>query len=142
MTYKFGTKSLTNLHGVHPHLVMCVEAAMDKQIMDFSVREGVRSLERQKELFKSGASKTMNSKHLIQPDGYGHAVDLYPYPINMDKVNDGNWVEISRFGVLAGIMLSCARELGIKLKWGNDWNGDGQTLDHSFHDAPHFELIT
>ena len=40
----------------------------------------------------------MNSKHLIQSDGYGHAVDLYPYPIDMNRVNKG---DAKRFSALA-----------------------------------------
>ena len=63
--------------------------------MDFSVREGVRTPETQKEYVAKGVSKTMASKHLIQPDGYGHAVDLYPSPIDMVKVNKGDAREIS-----------------------------------------------
>ena len=87
MTYKFSQKSLDNLVGVHPVLADIVQQAMRLQIMDFSVREGVRTPETQKEYVAKGVSKTMASKHLIQPDGYGHAVDLYPSPIDMVKVN-------------------------------------------------------
>jgi peptidoglycan L-alanyl-D-glutamate endopeptidase CwlK len=114
---------------------------MEKQIMDFSVIEGMRSLHRQRTLVADGKSKTMRSKHLKQPDGYAHAVDLYPYPIDMERVKAGNAQEIIRFGVLSGIILSTARELGINLRWGGDWDMDGETLDHKFFDAPHFELI-
>ena len=74
----------------------------------------------------------MNSKHLIQSDGYGHAVDLYPYPIDMNRVNKGDAKEIFRFGVLAGLMRSVAERKGIIIVNGADWDGDGQTLDHTF----------
>lgn len=139
--YKFGKKSLSRLEGVHPLLINLVHSAMDKQIMDFSVIEGVRTLEKQKDYVKRGVSKTLKSKHLIQPDGYGHAVDLYPYPIDMLKVNKGSAKEIARFGVLAGIMLTCSRANNIRIINGMDWDGDGETLDHSFFDAPHFQLL-
>jgi len=139
--YQFSKRSLSNLHGVHPHLVLCAKMALEKQIMDFSVISGVRTIKKQKRLVSIGASKTMRSKHLEQNDGYGHAVDLYPYPIDMEEVRNGNWVEVSRFGLLAGIMLSCAKDLGLNIKWGLDWDQDGETLDHNFHDAPHFEIL-
>ena len=140
MTYKLSQKSLERLNGVHPSLIFIVNAAIDTQIMDFSVNEGVRSIDRQKELVSKGASKTMKSKHLIQSDGYGHAVDLYPYPIDMDAVNKNSAVEIVRFGVLAGIIKSLAWTHGIEIEWGGDWDSDGQTLDHTLFDAPHFQL--
>lgn len=140
MKYKLSNKSLDRLKGVHPSLVFLVQSAMETQIMDFSVNEGVRTLDRQKELVSKGASKTMKSKHLVQPDGYGHAVDLYPYPIDMDAVNRNNAVEIVRFGVLAGIIKSLAWTHGIEIEWGGDFDSDGQTLDSTFFDAPHFQL--
>ena len=96
--FKFSERSLKNLYGVHPLLAGCVHDVMDLQVMDFTVVEGVRSKERQKELFDAGKTQTMNSKHLIQSDGYGHAVDLYPYPIDMNRVNKG---DAKRFSALA-----------------------------------------
>jgi hypothetical protein len=54
----------------------------------------------------------------------------------------GDAREIVRFGLIAGLMHRAAQEEGVKIRWGADWNGNGQTLDHSFFDAPHFELVT
>lgn len=138
--YKFSKRSLDNLVGVHPHLIDTVCSVMRMQIMDFSVVEGVRTKERQEQLYGDKKSKTLNSKHLIQSDGYGHAIDLYPYPINMKKVHAGHTVEIIRFGVLSGLMKAAAYDLGYSIIWGADWDGDGETLDHTFFDAPHFQL--
>lgn len=141
MTYALSHRSKNKLTGVHPDLMRVVQRAMSMQIMDFSVNEGIRTLERQKLLVTDGKSKTMRSKHLIQNDGHGHAVDLYPYPINMQAVNDGNVKEIARFGVLAGVMLAAAHLEGVTLINGMDWDGDGETLDHTFFDAPHFQIM-
>lgn len=141
MVLKFSEASESKLDGVHPQLVHVVRIALSFGISDFSVREGVRTLERQKLLFAQGATKTMSSKHLIQPDGYGHAVDLYPAPIDMVRVNNNDAREIARFGMIAGLMLRAAQEFGLKIRWGGDWDSDGQTLDHSFFDAPHFEMV-
>ena len=99
----------------HPNLVFLVHEAMALQIMDFGVRDGVRSLEQQKRLVSRGMSKTMRSKHLVQHDGYAHAVDLYPYPINMKGVRTGNAREIIRFGVLSGILKTLGMQHGIFL---------------------------
>lgn len=138
--YALGKTSEARLEGLHPDLVRVVRRAMSMQVLDFSIVEGLRTFERQKELFKKGASTTMDSKHLRQADGSGHAFDAYPYPVDMVKVNKGDTKEISRFGLLAGVILAAAKLEGVKIVWGADWDGDGQTLDHTFFDAPHFQL--
>lgn len=139
--YSFSKKSLDRLRGVHPLLVDIVHDVMSMQVMDFSVNEGVRTIERQRDLVDSGKSRTMNSKHLIQGDGYGHAVDLYPSPVDMAKVSAGDAREIVRFGVLAGLMFAAAKKRGTLIVNGMDWDRDGQTLDHTFFDAPHYQLV-
>lgn len=140
MTYKFSQKSIDLLKGVHPKLVATVFDVMDMQVMDFSVKEGVRTVERQRDLVARRVSWTMQSKHLVQSDGYGHAVDLYPSPIDMQAVIKGNAKEIIRFGVLAGMMFAAARERGIIIRWGGDFNMDGRTMDNRSFDAPHMEI--
>jgi len=139
--YKFSQRSIDKLTHIHPLLVDCVNKVMSYQVMDFSVIEGARSADRQRLLVEQGKSKTLRSKHLIQSDGYAHAVDLYPYPIDMAKVNKGDAREIIRFGVLAGLMIRAAQELKVSIIWGGDWDADGETLDHTFFDAPHFQLV-
>lgn len=141
--YKFSNRSLERLKGVHPELAEAVKMVMSWQVMDFSVNEGVRTKERQLDLYNRRpvpATRTLKSKHLVQEDGYGHAVDLYPYPIDMKRVRQGDAREIYRFGVLAGLMEAAAIQLGIEITNGADWDDDGQTLDHTFFDAPHFQL--
>lgn len=130
--YKLSEKSLAKLKGVHPDLVYVIKVALELGIIDFSVIEGLRTLETQKLYVAKGVSKTLNSKHIIQSDGYGHAVDLYPYPIDMKKVNKCNAQEIAKFGVLAGVIKAVAKNAGIDIIWGGDWE--------SLFDAPHFEI--
>ena len=138
--YRFGLTSEKRLTGVKPELVRTARDVLALGIMDFSVIYGVRTHEEQEQLYRAGRSMTMNSKHLKQPDGFSHALDLVPYPLDWKKVNAGDWVEISRFGVLNGLMQVCAKKNGIIVAWGNDWDRDGQTMDHNLHDAPHFEF--
>lgn len=116
--YQLGTKSRERLKGVHPDLVVVVERAIGLSSQDFSVGEGLRSVERQRELYNTGKSKTMNSRHLT-----GHAVDLFPYPISWD------W---EHFYPIADAMKEAADDLGVELEWGGDWKG--------FPDGPHFQL--
>ena len=79
MSYKLGNTSQQRLVGVHPNLVKVVQRAIEITAQDFAVNEGLRTLERQRRLVASGASQTLNSKHLKQADGFGHAVDLVPW---------------------------------------------------------------
>ena len=119
MSYKLGTRSLQNLSGVHPDLVAVVKLAITITEQDFTVIEGIRSVNRQRELFKAGKSTTMNSRHIT-----GHAVDMVPWPVD--------WNDLERFEVMSEAMKAAAEELDIPIVWGGDWK--------SFYDAPHFEL--
>jgi len=119
MSYKLGTRSLQNLSGVHPDLVAVVKLAITVTEQDFTVIEGVRNINRQRELVKAGKSTTMNSRHIT-----GHAVDMVPWPVD--------WNDLERFEVVAEAMKTAAEELDIPIVWGGDWK--------SFYDAPHFEL--
>ena len=119
MSYKLGTRSLQNLSGVHPDLVAVVKRAIQTTEQDFTVIEGVRNINRQRELVKKGASTTMNSRHIT-----GHAVDMVPWPVD--------WEDLERFEIMSEAMKAAAEELDIPIKWGGDWK--------SFYDAPHFEL--
>lgn len=74
MAFVLSKRSLQRLEGVHPDLVKVVKRAIQLTRVDFTVLEGLRTLERQKQLVAAGASKTMNSRHLT-----GHAVDLGAY---------------------------------------------------------------
>ena len=119
MGYSLGTRSKQNLSGVHPDLVAVVKLAITITEQDFAVIEGIRNINRQRELVKAGKSTTMNSRHIT-----GHAVDMVPWPVD--------WNDLERFEVMAEAMEQAAEELDIPIVWGGDWK--------SFYDAPHFEL--
>lgn len=117
--FKLSEKSKSKLQGLHPDLVKVVNRAIELTPIDFTVLEGLRTKERQQELFDKGASKTLNSRHLT-----GHAVDLAPYPID--------WNDLKRFNQVADVMKQAAKELNVSIVWGGDWK--------LFNDCPHFEL--
>jgi peptidoglycan L-alanyl-D-glutamate endopeptidase CwlK len=119
--YKLGTRSKKRLQGLHPDLVGVVERAIKLSGTDFTVLEGVRTKERQMDLFDLGASKTMNSRHLT-----GHAVDL-------GALHNGliTW-DWESYYVIAAAMKQAAKEQSVDLEWGGDWK--------TFRDGPHFQL--
>ena len=118
MSFKFGAKSEANLVGVHPDLVRVVRLALTITDIDFSVHEGVRTLERQKKLVASGASRTLDSYHLT-----GDAVDLGPYV-------DGElrWEHPLCNQVAQAMHEACTR-LHERLVWGRVWDMELEELD-------------
>lgn len=119
MAYALGLRSKQNLSGVNRDLVSVVELAIKLTSQDFMVIEGIRNINRQRELVAAGKSKTMNSRHLT-----GHAVDLCPYPVD--------WEDADKFLAISVAMKEAAEELGIPIEWGGDWKNGW--------DKPHFQL--
>ena len=155
MAFKLSQRSLDRLDGVHPKLVETVKKAIEYTDVDFGVIYGVRDLETQKKLFESGKSQTMASKHLIQEDGYAHAVDLMAY----DGSNP-SW-DIVDYDNIADAMRKAGKEVGIDIVWGAAWHKiltmspdsaedlmndyiDTRRKENRrpFIDGPHFQLHT
>lgn len=119
--YHLSKRSLSRLDGVDGDLVRVVKRAIQLTEVDFTVLEGLRSEERQRELYEKGASKTMNSRHLI-----GQAVDLGAY---VDGRVEWSW---PLYYKIAEAMKRAAEELGVRITWGGEWK--------SFKDGPHFQV--
>lgn len=137
--FKLGPASRKKLEGLHPNLVAVVTRAIQLTTQDFSVTCGVRTLAEQKELYAQGRTKpgqivtwTLKSRHLPAADGLGRAVDLAPYPID--------WNDLSKFDAIAKAMFQASKELGIPIRWGADWDQDGNPRERGETDSPHFEL--
>jgi peptidoglycan L-alanyl-D-glutamate endopeptidase CwlK len=98
---------------------------------DCSVIEGHRGEERQNKAHAEGKSKLKypNGKHNQTPS---IAVDVAPYPID--------WSDRDRFHYFGGFVLGVAKEMGMNIRWGGDWNQDTQTKDNKFDDLVHFEI--
>lgn len=149
MTFVLGNTSLANLVGVNRDLVAVVKQAIVLSPVDFGVHEGIRTIETQREYFRTGVSKTMNSKHLT-----GNAVDLVPY---IDGKLRWEWEPIYS---IAAAMAQAAGSMGVRLVWGgvwdrelNDYADDGidairaavaeyciRHPGHDFLDGPHFQM--
>lgn len=121
MSYKLSQRSINRLKGVNPDLVSVVKLAIERSDVEFMVTEGLRTKERQAELVKAGASKTMNSRHIT-----GHAVDLAAI-----VGGEIRW-DWPLYTKLAKAMKQAAYELNVDIEWGGDWK--------SFKDGPHFQL--
>lgn len=155
--YSLGKYSMDQLQHVKPPLRACVELAITITVQDFRVQQGLRTLVEQKAAVAAGNSRTMQSKHLLQPDGYCWAVDLVVW-LN----NQVSW-EFNRYAAIAYAMDQAATRLGIAehIRWGcawdrvlSDFGGSPQAyMDEAkayserhagsdLLDAPHFEWVS
>ena len=119
--FKLSQRSLDRMKGVDERLVNVVKRAIEISEVDFIVTEGLRTKERQAELLKAGATRTMNSKHIV-----GKAVDLAAV---VDGQVRWDWPLYSK---LATAMKRAAEILNVKIEWGGDWV--------TFKYGPHFQL--
>ena len=155
MSFRLSQRSMDRLEGVHPHMTAVVERAIQLTGVDFGVTQGVRNLDEQKANVAAGRSQTMASKHLLQDDGFSHAVDVVAY-----VGPDVSW-ELNVYDDICDAFKEAAKEVGCSIKWGAAWSeGDIRTYGGSsedammayvdlrrsqgrrpFIDAPHFELM-
>jgi peptidoglycan L-alanyl-D-glutamate endopeptidase CwlK len=99
--------------------------------VDCSILEGHRGKDRQNSLYEDGKTKVRypDGRHNAKPS---RAVDVTPYPVN--------WSDRERQTLFAGFVLGVANQMGIKLRWGGDWDQDFEVQDNKFDDFPHFEV--
>lgn len=128
--YKFSQRSLNNLMNVDEKLVLICNELIKR--IDFTVIEGYRTRERQKELFNKGFSRidgiSKKGKHNYFPS---RAVDIIPYKKGHNPF-DGSKESEDMFYELAEQFKKVAKELNIVIVWGGDWE--------SFKDLPHFQI--
>ena len=139
MAYSLSRRSRERLNGVHPSLIALIDYALLDSPFDFGIPRdgGARTEQRHRELYaigrtidthKAKVTWTLNSKHRIQADGYGHAFDIYAYV-------DGkaSW-KLKYIDAIGKHILKCADELGVKVQW-------GITVKGIHKDKGHFQLI-
>tara|TARA_R100001230_G_C5629535_1_gene137508 strand:- start:153 stop:545 length:393 start_codon:yes stop_codon:yes gene_type:complete len=126
---RFGKRSKERLATCEKDLQMVFNEVIKH--VDCSILEGHRSKDRQNALYKDGKTKVRypNGRHNASPSC---AVDVTPYPVD--------WEDRERQTLFAGFVLGVANQMGIKLRWGGDWDQDFEVKDNRFDDFPHFEL--
>lgn len=145
---KFGRASLERRETIHSDLQKILDLTIER--MDFSIVEGRRDRETQDKYFygtpKRSHLKWPEGKHCVDPDKprdptepeKAHAADIIPYPQGYNE---------RAMMVLAGFVLAAAAELKARgetrydIRWGGDWDRDGDFDDNGLFDPWHFELI-
>ena len=151
MAFKLSDNSLKKIVGIDGRLADVVKSAIEVTSVDFGVTEGLRTLDRQKQLVAEGKSQTLQSNHLT-----GNAVDLVAYV-------DGkvSW-DIQQYCEIAHAIRAAAIKHEVPIRWGAAWQitdirkwpgsmtaAHQQYLDQRkalgkkpFVDSPHFEIGT
>lgn len=127
---RFSRASIEALRTCDMRLQLVLNAAIKH--IDFAILEGHRGKAEQDEAYRTGKSKVRFplGKHNKFPS---LAVDIAPYPID--------WADTERFVYFAGFIMGVASQLGVRLRYGGDWDGDTQMKDERFRDYGHFELV-
>lgn len=153
---KFSTKSMERLEQCHPHIQLIMKQAIC--YIDFTVVTGRRDEDTQNDLYARGFSKVKypNSKHNADPS---LAIDVAPYykeygalfggPEQIKRImaqtgkskKDVESFVIKAYARMIGIMEGIALSNNIPIRLGLDWDGDFDTLDQTFHDLGHIELL-
>ena len=132
MGYKFGENSIKKLKTCHVALQLLMSEAIKTSPIDFTIVCGNRGKEEQNEAFRTGKSKLQwpMGKHNKMPS---EAVDIAPFP-RLFESSQEEWK------LLNDHIKKTAKDLKLKVRWGGDWDGDGDSKDERFLDIPHWEL--
>jgi peptidoglycan L-alanyl-D-glutamate endopeptidase CwlK len=137
--YDYGKTSKARLETVDPRLQLVFRAALAQGLMDISIIQGVRPQEEQDLFYKEGKSKVQwpNGKHNVkEPGEKSKAVDAAPF------INGKISYDHRHCCYLAGLIQGIGRSLGINIRWGGNWDQDGEPVtDQDFQDLVHFEIV-
>lgn len=127
---KFSKLSDERLNTCHPLLQTLMREVVKGY--DCAIICGHRGEKEQQAAVEGGFSKVTfpNSRHNSMPS---QAADVMPFPID--------WNDTSRIYHFAGYVKATSDRLGIKVRWGGDWNSDLKFRDEKFKDLPHWELV-
>lgn len=126
---KFSDRSLKARAELHPILQQLVDEAIKE--VDFVILDAQRGRAEQEKAFKGGFSKARfgQSAHNYRP---AVALDICPFPIDFN--------DAAKFRVIAKVFMRIAKDQKLPIRWGGDWDMDGDWKDEKFLDLGHFEL--
>lgn len=146
---KLNANSISRLKGVEPRFVAAFHKASESSPHNFQIPGdgGVRTVARQKELYAQGRTDLSKKKvtdadgvnkksnHQVKADGYGHAIDIFILLPN----GKASWDKKLLKETAEHIIKVCLEE-GIIVRWGGDFNMDGDKTTKDAWDYPHFEI--
>lgn len=161
MSYSFGKVSMKQYETLHNDLQLILDHSILECAVDFSLIKGHRPPEKQFEYFRRGrVQQADGSWVVVRPqsvitnvDGYrvkgthnynpSLAIDIAAYVTGKRELA----YDLAHLAYIAGCIMTIANRLfkegkvKHKLRWGGNWDGDGDLADNILFDAPHFELF-
>jgi len=135
----YGPTSLARLETCHPEIVeVCFEVI---PVFDHTILCGIRDEAAQDEAYRTGHSNARwpQSRHNATPPGLSDAVDIAPWHLAPPHIR---WDAEREFILLAGHILQAAAALGVRLRWGGDWDQDRDLYDRNIpFDLGHYERV-
>lgn len=134
--HKFGNRSKANMKGVLPQLVDVAELAITLCEYDGTVLNGggLRTLAQAQDNVARGTG-ILNSRHIKQPDGFGHAIDI----VALTPGKGIDWNNMDAFKAMAKSVKAASAMLSVPIRQGCDWDMDGIWGESREWDWPHFE---
>ena len=135
MDYRYSSRSFEILDKACPELQLIFTSALNLNLMDITILESYRDEAKQNRLFDIGHSKVKfpDSKHNVYPS---MAIDAVPY------IDGTISFDCKHCTYLAGIITSIARICEVNIRWGGNWDMDGEPItDQHFQDLVHYEVI-
>ena len=131
---KFSQTSLERLETCDERLIKLFNEVV--KYYDCTIICGHRNKQDQNKAFNEGKSRVNfpNSKHNTFPS---KAVDVAPWFFESPHIR---WNDVKSFVHFAGFVKGIAASMGIKIRWGGDWDSDWDMTDENFLDYPHFEI--
>ena len=156
---KFGKRSQKRLDTCHSDLIRLFTLVV--RYFDCTILEGHRGKEKQNRYYDEGKSKVQwpDGSHNSYPS---EGIDTVPYPVKwpdygkiaavLEEIGLDSKAKaflkrkiktfaknLARFYFFGGFVLGLAVSMGLKIRWGGDWDSDREILDQNFDDLPHFE---
>lgn len=137
----FSPNSIEQLNTADPRLIKLFQKVILTR--NCTIMKGHRGKEEQRQAFLTGKSKLdwPNGNHNSLPS---RAVDAAPYPVEFPKDTDSDNIKrkkLMQFCYFAGYVMAVADGMGIRIRWGGDWDRDNDLKDNNFDDLVHFELL-
>jgi peptidoglycan L-alanyl-D-glutamate endopeptidase CwlK len=159
MSWTLGKNSLERYNTLHPDLQTIIDWGMKYCRIDISITEGHRSIQKQSEYYKRGRQYigdewiVFNEKQIITNcDGIrvksnhnynpSMAFDYCAYVKDKPKLR----YDIAHITYISGSFVTISEILydqGLiehKLRWGGNWEKDGDLSNSKWYDRPHLEL--
>jgi len=143
--FNFSKRSIRNMKGVHPELMIVFMTAIQHSPIDFGIPNdgGVRTAVRQNQMFNDPDIKTncdgyvhISNHQIAEGEEFGKALDFYAY-----VAGKASWNKL-HLAIVAGVIMTTARmlkaegKISIELKWGGTFGSNS----FKGYDMPHIEI--